>query len=77
MSSFAPSATAFIESGRILAALAAQEGWQLFDENPSLLNDALIATSCRELGITLVTQDGDFDRLVPFLTGWRHQSPWP
>ena len=74
---FAPSATAFIESGRILAALAAREGWQLFDENPSLLNDALIATSCRELGITLVTQDGDFDRLVPFLTGWRHQSPWP
>ena len=74
---FAPSATAFIESGRILAALAAREGWQLFDENPSLLNDALIATSCRELGITLVTQDGDFDRFVPFLTGWRHQSPWP
>jgi len=74
---FAPSATAFIESGRLLAALAAREGWQLFDENPSLLNDALIATSCRELGITLVTQDGDFDRLVPFLTGWRHQSPWP
>lgn len=74
---FAPSATAFIESGRILAALAAREGWQPFDEHPSLLNDALIATSCRELGITLVTQDGDFDRLVPFLKGWRHQSPWP
>lgn len=74
---FAPSATAFIGSGRILAALAAREGWQLFDENPSLLNDALIATSCRELGITLVTKDSDFDRLVPFLKGWRHQSPWP
>jgi predicted nucleic acid-binding protein len=37
---FAPSATAFVESGRVLAAIAAREGWHVFDENPSLLNDA-------------------------------------
>jgi predicted nucleic acid-binding protein len=74
---FAPSAAAFVESGRILAAVAAQEGWQLIDENPSLLNDALIAASCRERGIALVTRDGDFERLAPFVKGWRHLTSWP
>jgi len=44
---FAPSSAAFAESGRVLAAIAAREGWQLLDEKPSLLNDALIAASCR------------------------------
>jgi len=47
------------------------------NENPSLLNDALIAASCRELGITLVTRDGDFKRFEPFLKGWRAIVPWP
>lgn len=41
---FAPTAAAFVDSGRAVAAVASQEGWQLLDENPSLLNDALIAT---------------------------------
>ena len=74
---FAPSAAAFVDSGRIVAAVAAREGWQLFDENPSLLNDALIAASCRERGVTLITKDRDFDRLLPFLRRWRHIAPWP
>lgn len=74
---FAPSAAAFVKSGRVLAAVAAREGWQLVDENPSLLNDALIAASCREQGITLVTKDGDFKRLAPFVKGFRHAAPWP
>jgi predicted nucleic acid-binding protein len=74
---FAPSAAAFVESGRVLAAVAAREGWHLFDENPSLLNDALIAASCREQGITLITKDGDFKRLSPFVRGFRYAAPWP
>ena len=74
---FAPSAAAFVESGRVLAAVAAREGWQVFDENPSLLNDALIAASCREHGITLITKDGDFERLSPFVKGFRYAAPWP
>ena len=48
---FAPSSAAFVESGRVLAAIAAREGWQLLDEKPSLLTDALIAASCRERGV--------------------------
>lgn len=74
---FAPSAAAFVASGRVLAAVAAREGWKWLDENPSLLNDALIAASCREHGITLITKDGDFTRLGPFVKGFRHAAPWP
>jgi predicted nucleic acid-binding protein len=74
---FAPSATAFVTSGRALARVAAAEGWQLVDENPSLLNDALIAASCREQGITLITKDSDFKRLAPFVKGLRYVEPWP
>jgi predicted nucleic acid-binding protein len=74
---FAPSSAAFAESGRVLAEVAAREGWQLLDEKPSLLNDALIAASCREQGITLITKDGDFKRLAPFVKGFRYAAPWP
>jgi predicted nucleic acid-binding protein len=74
---FAPSAAAFVASGRVLAAVADREGRQLLDENPSLLNDALIATSCRERGITLITRDADFKRLAPFVKGFRYAVPWP
>ena len=64
-------------SSVVLAAVAAREGWQLLDEKPSLLNDALIAASCREQGITLITKDGDFKRLAPFVKGFRYAAPWP
>ena len=74
---FAPSSAAFAESGRVLAALATSEGWQWADETPSLLNDALIAASCREQGITLITRDADFKRLTPFIKGFRYAPPWP
>jgi predicted nucleic acid-binding protein len=74
---FAPSAAAFVASGRALAAVTKREGWQVLDENPSLLNDALIAASCREHGITLITRDGDFERLAPFVKGFRYAAPWP
>ena len=74
---FAPSSAAFAESGRVLAAVAGREGWQLLDEKPSLLNDALIAASCREQGITLITKDGDFKRFAQFCKGFRYAAPWP
>ena len=74
---FAPSALAFRTSGRLLAELAAREGWGAIHANPSLANDALLAASCREHGSTLVTSDGDFDRFLPSLGRWRHVKPWP
>jgi predicted nucleic acid-binding protein len=74
---FTPASAAFVKSGRLLAGVAEREGWEAIYENPSLLNDALLASSCRERGITLITNDGDFDRFLPFLGGWRHVRPWP
>jgi len=74
---FAPTNGAFAESGRVLATLAAREDWQTLYDNPSLGNDALIAVSCRERGITLITKDKDFKRLSPLLSGFRYTSPWP
>ena len=74
---FSPSSAAFVESGRVIARLAAREGWQPLDDKPSLVNDALIAVSCREVGITLITKDGDFRRLAPFIKGFRYAAPWP
>ena len=74
---FAPSTLAFRESGRLLAELAAREGWAAIHSNPSLANDALLAASCREHGFTLVTSDPDFDRFLPSLGRWRHVKPWP
>jgi predicted nucleic acid-binding protein len=74
---FAPTSAAFVSSGRLLASVAAREGWNAVHDNPSLLNDALLAVSCRERGITLITQDDDFDRFRPFVGGWHHVAPWP
>jgi predicted nucleic acid-binding protein len=47
-----------------------REGWRMLDENPSLLNDALIAASCRDKGSTLITKDGDFKRFASFVKGF-------
>jgi predicted nucleic acid-binding protein len=74
---FAPSTFAFRESGRLLAELAGREGWAAIHANPSLANDALLAASCREQGLTLITSDADFDRFLPSLGRWRHVKPWP
>ena len=75
---FTPTTTAFINSGRLLAEVAAHEGWPaVHHENPSLLNDALLAASCRERGITLVTHDRDFGRFAPLMKGWQYVAPWP
>ena len=45
---FAPSLSAYVEGGRVLAALGAREGVDVARAG-SLVNDVLIATSCREL----------------------------
>jgi predicted nucleic acid-binding protein len=74
---FAPSAEAFVVSGRAVAALAGRQGWGPLHPNPSLLNDALLAASCREQGVTLITRDADFKRLAPFVSGFRYAAPWP
>lgn len=67
-----PSFGAYVESGRALAALGAREGVDL-SRTTALFADALIATSCREAGVTLVTENGrDFAALQRQVRGFKY-----
>ena len=70
-----PSIRAFMESGRILAELASREGIALSRVKGSFVNDTLIAASCREAGITLLTRDADYERIARYSPGFRHTRP--
>ncbi|MBA3888990.1 MAG: type II toxin-antitoxin system VapC family toxin [Gemmatimonadaceae bacterium] len=72
-----PSLDAYVQAGRVIADLAVKER---FDAGaaPSFANDVLIATACREVGVTLVTANhGDFTRIGRHLRGFRVAAPWP
>jgi len=72
-----PSARAWQDSGDILADLALREGLELPRVSKAFGNDLLLALSCREAGLVLVTDNrADFDRIArvrpfPFV------EPWP
>jgi predicted nucleic acid-binding protein len=73
---FAPSVGAYRTAGELLAKLAVREGWTA-SAKPSLVHDALLAASCREQGVTLITRDGEFQRFTTYLSAWRPVAPWP
>jgi len=72
-----PSVLSFKECGRILAALFRQDGVPFRERPRSLVNDILIALTCREKGMTLLTDDGDFKIIRPFVRGFSFLAPWP
>ena len=73
-----PSFAAFVQAGRVLTDLAEREQLALAKAPRSLPNDALLAASCREAGVVLVTDNqGDFARITRHLRGFRHEPPWP
>ena len=74
---FVPTTNAFKEAGRILAALASEHLFDLRAPNSSLLRDSLLAASCRERGIVLITNDKDYQAIKRHLKGFRHTPPWP
>jgi predicted nucleic acid-binding protein len=66
------------QAGRVLAALARQERIDLARAPRSLTNDVLIAASCREAGVVLVTDNSrDFTAIQRHLRGFRFVPPWP
>ena len=73
----APSAAAWQQSGNVLAELAWTEGLEVGRVSKAFGNDVLLALSCREAGVTLVTDNtADFERIgriVPV----PHVAPWP
>jgi predicted nucleic acid-binding protein len=67
---FAPSYATWKRAGEALAQLAWEERRALQDFGRSFVNDVLLAASCRETGIVLVTEnERDFTRIsrvIPF-----------
>jgi len=72
-----PSAQAWEDSGDVLAELRRSEGLDLSQLSKAFGNDVLLALTCREGGIVLVTDNQrDFERIarvVPF----DFVKPWP
>jgi predicted nucleic acid-binding protein len=72
-----PSARAWHDSGDLLATLVHEEGLELARVSKAFGNDVLLALSCREAGVVLITENQrDFARIagcVPF----EFTAPWP
>jgi predicted nucleic acid-binding protein len=67
---FGVSFEALCQAGRVLGALAT------FSRH--LTNDAMLAASCREAGVVLITNNAtDFSAIQRHLRGFRFVAPWP
>lgn len=74
---FAPSYSAWKKAGAVIASVAEREKVQLADIPKSFVNDVLLATSCRENGIVLVTANvADFVRIRRYFS-FEFSPPWP
>jgi predicted nucleic acid-binding protein len=67
---FAPSVAAWRRAGQLIA-----QGHRA--RSAAGLNDLLLAISCREAGMTLVTRDRDFRRLARLIRGLSVVAPFP
>jgi predicted nucleic acid-binding protein len=73
----APSHSAWERSAETLARLAWEEGLDRSTVPKSFVNDILLAASCREAGVTLVTENTrDFLR-IRRLIRFEFTAPWP
>lgn len=74
---FAPSASAWLASADVLAKHAVREGIRLAELPPSFRYDALLACSCRESGMVLVTRNSrDFQSIRRYIK-FDFVEPWP
>lgn len=72
-----PSAQAWADSGDVFASLARREGLELARVSKAFGNDVLLALSCREAGMVLVTDNGrDFGRIAR-VAPFEFAEPWP
>lgn len=72
-----PSAQAWEDSGDVLAELGQREGLELSRLSKAFGNDVLLALSCREAGIVLVTDNQrDFARIAR-VVAFEFVKPWP
>ena len=74
---FTPSHAAWAEAGDLLAALHREEGLDVKRARGAFRNDILLALSCREAGIVLVTDNArDFARIRQHVR-FTFVPPWP
>ena len=73
-----PTARAYHDTGRVLAELTGDtRSGKRRRPTASFLTDVLLAVSCRENGVTLVTRDADFATIARHLPGLTFVPPWP
>jgi predicted nucleic acid-binding protein len=72
-----PSHSAWEQAGSAFAVMARSEARELRSVPKSLVNDFLLAASCRESGTTLITDNtADFELIRMYLRH-EHIAPWP
>jgi len=70
-----PSYAAWKESGRVLAELVAPTAWSSVSR--SFMNDVLLAMSCRESGMVLVTNNLRDCMRIAAVRPFDFEVPWP
>jgi len=70
-----PSYAAWKESGRVLAELVAPTAWSSVSR--SFVNDVLLAMSCRESGMVLVTNNLRDCMRIAAVRPFDFEAPWP
>lgn len=72
-----PSTQAWADSGDVLASLVRRDGLELNRVSKAFGNDVLLALSCRETGLVLVTDNHrDFERIAR-VARFEFVEPWP
>lgn len=72
-----PSHEAWKQTGRVLASLKREEAVEVARLPKSFVNDVLLGCSCREAGVTLITENrGDFERIEKRVR-FGFVAPWP
>jgi len=72
-----PSHAAWVQAGSVVAAIARGEKRDLRTIPKSLMNDVLLAASCRESGVTLITDNTADFRMIEQYLRHSHVEPWP
>jgi len=72
-----PSTAAWHTAGDVLAEMARKEGLEIPRLSKAFANDVMLAVSCRESGVVLVTEnERDFRRIRRFVQ-FEFTRPWP
>lgn len=72
-----PSYEAWKQAGAVLSTLVARRSIDWRAVTRSFANDVLLAMTCREAGVTLVTENWrDFERIAR-VRAFRYVAPWP